>query len=228
MDIESHVRMAVLLVPAAALCLAAFAAPSAQGATKTLVVEAGEQARAHVPMCVDLPDTAAKVKMADGSADVPCQVADGKLWFILDKLAAGKRKSYTVELGAAGPAEAGVALKTGTAQIDVTIDGVAFTSYVFAPKTIGKAVLRRPYFFPAFGPAQTQMMRPYPMVQSGPTTRTTRASTSPTATSTAWTTGRSAARRATSSTRPSRPSPAGRSWASFARRSTGRAWTRSP
>jgi len=165
MDIDSHVRMAVLLVPAAALCLAAFAAPSVQGATKTLVVEAGEQARAHVPMCVDLRDTAAKVKMTDGSADVPCQVADGKLWFILDKLAAGKRKSYTVEFGAAGPAGAGVALKTGTAQIDVTIDGAAFTSYVFAPKTIGKAVLRRPYFFPAFGPAQTQMMRPYPMVQ---------------------------------------------------------------
>ncbi|HUS91364.1 MAG TPA: PmoA family protein [Phycisphaerae bacterium] len=167
MDLYHHVKTVAVLLPAAAVCLAAFGAGEARGAGKTLLVEAGATARAHVPMSVELPEGTAQARMTlDGKA-VLCQVAEGRLWWVLEDLPAGKSCSYTVEPGTAGPAGKGVELKQGDEQVDVTIDGEPFTSYVFLPKTIGTAVLRRPYFFPVLGPGQVEMMRPYPMVQEG-------------------------------------------------------------
>jgi len=166
MDLQHHVKIAVGLLPIAAVCLAACSAPSAQAAARTLVVEAGDKPRAFVPMSVELPAGTANARMTDAGKDVSCQVAEGKLWFVLDKLAAGASKSYSVDLGAAGAgASKAVKVKQLAARIDVDVDGMPFTSYVFLPKTIGKAVLRRPYFFPVYGPGQVPMTRPYPMIQ---------------------------------------------------------------
>ena len=167
MELVSQLKIAAIVLPAA-LCLAACGASTANAATRSLVVEAGDQARQHVPMCVDLPAGTAKATMASGGKAVACQVDDGKLWWILDALAAGATKTYTVELGAAPPAGAkGVSLKQLKAKIDVAIDGQPFTSYVFVPPKVGRHVLRRPYFFPVYGPGQVAMTRPFPMIQKG-------------------------------------------------------------
>lgn len=165
MDICHPLKLAAVLVPAGLICLAACSAVPAHAAGRTLLVEAGQNARAYVPMCADLPAGTTRARMTDGSAEVPCQVAEGRLWWVLDKLAAGKSKTYTVELGAGAAADKGVALTKGTEKIDIAIDGKPFTSYVFLPKTVGKAVLRRAYFFPVYGPGQVTMTRPYPMIQ---------------------------------------------------------------
>jgi hypothetical protein len=158
-----------LVLPAALVCLAVFAVRGAGAATRTLLVEAGKQARAQVPMSVELPDGTAGARMSEGGKDVPCQVADGKLWWILDDLPAGASKTYAVELGAAGAAAAGAAgsgvqLKQGPAAVDIAIDGKPFTTYVFVPKPVDKHILRRPYFFPVYGPGQTTMTREFPLI----------------------------------------------------------------
>jgi hypothetical protein len=159
------------IVPLGLVAAAAFAlsAATAQGATKTLVVEAGKQARANVPMGVTVPDGAAKAKMMDGAKEVPCQIADGKLWWILDALAAGAAKTYTVDLGADSGADAkAVALKETKDTVEVSIDSKPFTTYNFGNPKIGAVQFRRPYFFPVLGPDQVEMTRAWPMVPDVP------------------------------------------------------------
>ena len=152
-------RTPVVLLTAALLVTASCAG----AATKTLVVKAGSQARAHVPMSVEVPAGVAKAKMTCGEKAVPCQVADGRLWWILDTLPATKTLTYTVELGASGAAAKGVELRTSPQMIAITIEGKPFTAYHFTnPKFIGQQ-LRRPYFFPVYGPGQATMTRPYPL-----------------------------------------------------------------
>jgi hypothetical protein len=147
------------------LVLGVVLAPTAEGATQTLIVEAGAQARARVPMGAPLPEGVEKVKLADkaSGAEVPCQVGDGKLWWILDELAAGATKTYAVELGAESKAEGGVALAVAEGKIDIAIDGKPFTTYVHKLDRIGGNQLKRPYFYPVLGPGQLPMTRPYPM-----------------------------------------------------------------
>jgi hypothetical protein len=155
------------LVAAAAFALSA--GTTAQGATKTLVVEAGKYARANVPMSVAVPDGAAKAKMMDGAKEVPCQVADGKLWWILDDLAAGAAKTYAVDLSADSGADAkAVALKETKDTVEVSIDSKPFTTYNFGNPKIGAVQFRRPYFFPVLGPDQVEMTRAWPMVPDVP------------------------------------------------------------
>ena len=152
------------------LVLAAGAAGAWGAAAKTLVVQAGPRDRELVPMSVALPDKADKARLADAGRPVPCQVVDGRLWWVLDKLPAGASRNYTVELGATPPAaEAGkgVELAKSAEHVAFTIDGQPFTTYAFQPGRQGKNLLRRPYFFPVYGPGQTAMTRPFPMVHEG-------------------------------------------------------------
>jgi hypothetical protein len=165
-----HVRLALALAAAAA-CLNAWVGPDARAATRTLVVEAGKHARACVPMSVDLPVEAAKAKLVDQATgkEVPCQLAAGKLWWILDELAAGAAKTYTVESGAdsSGDPKA-VSLKESDTKIDITVAGQPFTTYHFGERLDwGKEILR-PCFFPVLGPDQTPMTRAYPLVKDPP------------------------------------------------------------
>ena len=165
MDLYSQCKIVVFLLPGAVICLAAGGTRSAHAARK-LLVEAGPQARAHVPMRVKLPEGGTGARMTDGAKEIPCQVAEGELWWILDELPAGATRSYSVEIPAKSSADGeAVTLKQLEDKIDIAIDGKAFTSYVFAPKKAGPYVLRRPYFFPVCGPGQITMTRPFPMVQ---------------------------------------------------------------
>jgi len=143
----------------------------APAATRTLVVEAGKQARACLPMSIDLPVEATKAKLADQATgkEVPCQVAAGKLWWVLDELAADATKTYTVELGtdSSGDASA-VSLKQSDTEIDIAIEGKPFTTYHFGEKLDWGKELLRPCFFPVLGPDQTPMTRSFPLVKDLP------------------------------------------------------------
>lgn len=166
MDALRHTGIAAALLSVVVILLAT---PAGLAAAKTLVVEAGTQARTNVPMSVVVPDGATKAKMLDGTKEVPCQVVDGKLCWILDSLAAGATKTYVVDLGMASSADAkAVEFKQGKDAIDITIDGKPFTTYVFLPGKPGGVELHRPYFYPVFGPGQTSLMRPYPLVAEVP------------------------------------------------------------
>ena len=168
MELLGHFRLAAIVLPAAVLCMAALSAP-AQGASRDLLVEASGHARVCVPMSVELPAGVDKARMTAAGKAVPCQVAEGRLWWILDELAAGKTRTYSVELGVGPAGEAkDVELKQRADRIDVTIGGQPFTTYVFRPAKVGGHELRRPYFFPVYGPDQTTMTRPFPMEQDVP------------------------------------------------------------
>ena len=165
MDPHSQLKIAMLLLSAGAVCLAAGGRTAC--AAGKLVVDAGDHDRARVPMSAALPAGASAAKMSADGKDLPCQVADGKLWWILDELPAGASRTYSVEVGAKPSADAvadAVALARLSDRISITIDGKPFTSYVFAPGRHGTHLLRRPYFFPVYGPGQATMTRPFPMV----------------------------------------------------------------
>jgi len=156
-----RLRSTLLLVSAAAALLACpLAGARAAG---TLVVEAGDQDRLCVPMMVDAPEGPVPSWLsADGKA-VPCQVVDGHLCFILDELAAGKSRTYTLVFGKSDRPGDAVQLKQTDKTVDVAIAGKPFTTYHFTnPKHAGQQ-LRRPYFWPVYGPGQTTMTRPYPL-----------------------------------------------------------------
>ncbi len=156
-------RLVLTLLVAVPLWLPACTGPAARAAEKALVVEAGNQDRLHVPMAVDLPAGVTRARLiADGRA-VPCQVADGRLCFILDRLAAGKTRTYRVTLGEGGPSPGGVEMKETAKTVEIAIAGKPFTVYHFTnPKPAGHQ-LRRPYFWPVYGPDQVTMTRPYPL-----------------------------------------------------------------
>lgn len=148
-------RWAYLLLPAWVLVMGCSVAPAADG--KKLVVQAGDQDRSMVPMCVDLPAGLTNPKMVDADTGkaVPCQVEEGHLWFVLDKLPAGKSKTYTVSSG--GECKPVVSIdKQGKAFL-VKIADKPLTTFVCDPEQI------RPYCYPVFGPGQVRMTRGYPM-----------------------------------------------------------------
>ena len=143
-------------------------AAGARAAGGTLVVKAGQRATGHVPMSVALPAGVTGASFAGADATAPHQVSEGRLWWVQTPLAAGATRTYEVTLGkAAPPREQAVRMTQRDQVIDVTIGGKPFTSYVFAPKASGPHVLRRPMFFPVYGPGQTTMTRPFPMVLKG-------------------------------------------------------------
>jgi len=178
-----------LLVAAALLsltmCVMAHAAPapaapvtappfSATG-HNTIVVEAGKFDRTAVPMSIDMPQGLDLIRMKDGQTDVPCQHTDGKIWWILDSLPAGKAKTYTVEFGDPRAATAYVAAEPpprrvvldrkmveGRDAIDIAIDGRPFTSYHYALGKFAGQEAHRPFFYPLLGPGQVPMTRPWP------------------------------------------------------------------
>ena len=175
--VENHSLKLIACVSVAltvVLAIGEFAA----AATKTLVVEAGKHDRVNVPMSVEAPADAKYATMTLDGKHVPCQVADGRLWFIVGNLAAGKTATYQVAFMALDPTKAkrmlhrpgGVLLAKGDKQVNVSISPASdaaeakpFTSYVFDYGKVGKNQLRRPYFWPVYGPDELTMTRPYPM-----------------------------------------------------------------
>ena len=163
MEVAVPFKVTVALLFAAAFLGSAPCCPAAGAATKTLAVDAGNQARSHVPMSIEAPPGITKATMTCGGKPVPCQVAEGRLWWVLDELAAGQTKTYTVEGGDQATATGGVTLKQTPKTIDILIAGRPFTAYHFTNPTFVGQQLRRPYFFPVYGLGQVTMTRPYPL-----------------------------------------------------------------
>ena len=148
----------------------ALALPStAAGGARSLVVEAGGKDRLWVPLSVEVPKGVSSARMTCDGHEVPCQVADGRLWWILEKLAAGASKTYTVEFGARTTAKTpGVEIEKGDATLEIAIAGKPFTTYHFVPGNPAGRQLHRPYFFPVYGPDGVWMTRPYPLTKDIP------------------------------------------------------------
>lgn len=170
MDMHNSMRMLCLAGASLAVLLAV--GQSAAGDVRTLVVEAGKHDRANVPVSVDAPADAKYATVKLGGVPIACQVADGRLWFIVRDLPAGKTATYAVRFSKAAPpptsppaAEPGktVTLAAKPKQIDVSVFGEPFTSYVFEYGKVGKHQQHRPYFWPVYGPDQIAMTRSYPM-----------------------------------------------------------------
>lgn len=155
---------------AAALAAAAVAVPfAALGGARSLVVEAGGKDRLWVPLCIEVPEGVSSARMTCEGREVACQVADGRLWWILEKLPAGATRTYSVELGAESAAKVPrVEIEKGETSLDITIAGKPFTTYHFVPGAPAGRQLHRPYFFPVYGPDGVTMTRPYPLTKDIP------------------------------------------------------------
>ena len=166
MDTHSPLKLIACLIFASAVVLALGEFRAVSAAARTLVVEAGSQDRVCVPMSIEAPAAAKAATMTAGGKCVACQIADGRLWWILPSLDSGETETYLVDFAAA-PAGAdsacGVQIKQGDKQVDIAIAGKPFTSYVFDNPKAGKNQLRRPYFWPVYGPGQVAMTRAFPM-----------------------------------------------------------------
>ena len=171
MDTNSSMKLLACRLLALAGVLALGDCGAASAAPRTLIVEAGMQGRVCLPMSVEAPADAKFATMKLDGKGVLCQVADGRLWFILENLPAGKSAAYQVEFMAVNvkamsrtiPEPLAVRLGKSDKQIEISILGKWFTSYVFEYAPAGKNQLHRPYFWPVYGPDQLAMTRPYPM-----------------------------------------------------------------
>jgi hypothetical protein len=125
-------------------------------------LNAGPHDRVHTPIEIDIGSGIAIGALVDDATgeEVPCQIHQGKLHFILEGLLAGESATYRFVPGQASAAPAkGVSLRLRMRShcIDVRVLGRPFTTYHFAP---GAA---RPFFHPFLGPNKKRMTRAYPM-----------------------------------------------------------------
>ncbi len=156
-------RFAACLLCTAAVLATACTGPAATAAAKSLVVEAGDQDRVCAPVMVKAPDGPVPSWLSADGKQVPCQVVDGHLCFIVDELAAGKSRTFTLVSGKGDKPADAVTLKETDKTVAIAIAGKPLTVYRFTnPKPAGHQ-LRRPYFWPVYGPDQTPMTRPYPL-----------------------------------------------------------------
>jgi len=132
-------------------------------AERLLVVEAGQQDRVMAPMSIEAPEGIEQPKMIEAGSgrDVTCQVADGRLWWILDNLPAGQTKTYRLTAGEKAKPIVDVQ-RDGERKIVVRIAGKHVTTFEFGPD------VPRPFFYPLLGPGQTPLTRGFPMVKDVP------------------------------------------------------------
>ena len=128
--------------------------------SQILTVKAGPHARKHTPLSFEIGagTPPGRLTRRDTGKVLPCQVLDGKLHFILDRLGAGEQCELAFEAGNASRSR-GVRLKVvkGDGKVDVTVRGKPFTTYQY------RGVPHRPYFYPFLGPGGVQITRHYPM-----------------------------------------------------------------
>lgn len=132
-------------------------------AKNILTISAGNRDRRFCPVSVDSQavhevevdlEGALNVVLKETATgiEVPAQLAGGRLWWVLDNLPAGKKRTYEVLVGEAaeGP---GVQVTQQAKIVDVAIGGEPFTSYHFGPE------LARPFLYPLIGPYGLSMTR---------------------------------------------------------------------
>ena len=127
-----------------------------------VLVQSGAHRRRCVPLSIPLPEPCDEGRLVDESSgsQVPCQVQDGALWFLLEKLDPQKTAQFTFEAGRTpAPTRSGVRMRhrKRAHEIDVRIGSKLFTTYHFAPG------LPRPFLHPVHGPRGIALTRGFPM-----------------------------------------------------------------
>jgi hypothetical protein len=133
-------------------------------AKKRIVVEAGPRARHEVPMALPLGRQKA-ARLTDEATQqlVPCQIYQGHLHWILDRVPAHGEKAYVLETGHGTRQKVeGVGVARRGDSVEFTVGGLPFTTYHVSKD------LARPYFYPVIGPGLVQITRNYPMVKGVP------------------------------------------------------------
>ncbi|MBW7863797.1 MAG: hypothetical protein GX580_14795 [Candidatus Hydrogenedens sp.] len=162
-------RSVILL---AAVCSLAVFPAMADLNGKMIQVKAGDTARVAVPVSVDCAEAAPEgpvtVVDSDSGAALPATLADGKLTFVVDKLAAGEDKVFSVKVdpGKAAP-RVSLEKKSGEDIVDVTIDGKLFTSYHYGSQW------KKPFLWPINTVDGVGVTRDFPMTTES-TPRTAR------------------------------------------------------
>ena len=127
-----------------------------------LTVAAGPFDRAQCPVRVDVPavkeNSGARLVDTESGKEIACQVAEDELAFLVDRLAKGHTRVYTLTLGGA-PAEAApdFGVKEVPDGLEFTVGGQLFTRYSYA------ASQTRPFFHPTIGPGGVRVTRSVPM-----------------------------------------------------------------
>jgi hypothetical protein len=127
-----------------------------------LSVAAGPFDRDLCPVRVAIPELkagqGARLVESETGADVPCQVEEGELAFLLQGLGRGQVRTYTLTTRDAGntPAE-GFGIGEVPDGLEFTVGGRLFTRYNFG------ASQTRPYFHPTIGPGGVRVTRSFPM-----------------------------------------------------------------
>jgi hypothetical protein len=127
-----------------------------------LTAAAGLSDRDMCPVRVPIPElkdgSGARLVEADSGREVPCQVAEGELAFLVNGLGRGQARSYTLTLGGAPTAPAaGFGVKEVADGLEFTVGGQFFTRYNVSPSQT------RPYFHPTIGPGGVRVTRSFPM-----------------------------------------------------------------
>ncbi len=132
---------------------------------KALVVKAGATARAAAPVSLDCPEAASgpvTVLDSDSGAPLPATLADGRLTFVVDRMAAGEEKVFTVKTGGAAAAPRVSVEKAGAEEIvEVVVDGKLLTRYHYG------AQWKKPFLWPVNIGDGVTVTRDYPMNPEG-------------------------------------------------------------
>lgn len=136
-----------------------------------LVIEAGEIARQHAWITVQLPPGVRgadlQLRPEDGGDVLPLQIGPNReAWAVVPSIPAGKALHYRIEpaLKPSGPERVGVS-RDGT-QLRVTVDGRPLLSYVGEPQALPggtpEVYSRGGYIHPVFTPSGRRVTEDYP------------------------------------------------------------------
>jgi hypothetical protein len=131
----------------------------------TITVAAGPTDRDLCPVRVHIPELKAgqgtALSEAASGKQVPCQIEDGELSFLLSGLSRGQTRTYTLTTGGAAIAPASdFGVKEVPNGLEFTVGGQLFTRYNVAPEQT------RPYFHPTIGPGGVRVTRSFPMEEA--------------------------------------------------------------
>ncbi len=146
-----------------------------------LLVKAGRHERRGCPVCVSLPAGVGEVAggvLTDsqgnripaqavinrcGCGHAPAQGAEGPcLTWVIDKLAAGEEREYTLELAPPAPSKGVKVEDNKRGQVKITVGGKHLTTYRYEGNPA------RPCFFPVLGPGGARVTRSWPIAEDVP------------------------------------------------------------
>ena len=130
-----------------------------------LTVHSCSHSRHHTPVSFTLPEQIAAGRLVNEEIgdEIPCQIFDNRLHFIVQAIPAGIDGSYLFHPGEeSAAATKGVKARHQNRNklIDFRVLGRAFTTYHYSTET------PRPFFHPLLGPYKRPMTRAYPMEEA--------------------------------------------------------------